>query len=41
MMSTFHLFKVFGYTMITKGAVDVLIKKSKIYLKNGQVYTTG
>lgn len=36
MMSTFHLLKD-GYTMITKGAVDVLIKRSKYIKKNGQV----
>lgn len=36
MMSTFHLLKD-GYTMITKGAVDVLIKRAKYIRKNGQV----
>lgn len=36
MMSTFHLLKD-GYTMITKGAVDVLIKRSKYIRKNNQV----
>lgn len=36
MMSTFHLLKD-GYTMITKGAVDVLIKRTKYIRKNGQV----
>lgn len=36
MMSTFHLLKD-GYTMITKGAVDVLIKRTKYIRKNGEV----
>lgn len=36
MMSTFHLLKD-GYTMITKGAVDVLIKRAKYIRKNGQI----
>lgn len=36
MMSTFHLLKD-GYTMITKGAVDVLIKRTKYIRKNGQI----
>ncbi|WP_455682099.1 cation-translocating P-type ATPase [Thomasclavelia sp.] len=36
MMSTFHFLKD-GYTMITKGAVDVLIKRAKYIRKNGQV----
>ncbi|MFR5748788.1 MAG: cation-translocating P-type ATPase, partial [Thomasclavelia spiroformis] len=36
MMSTFHLLKD-GYTMVTKGAVDVLIKRTKYIRKNGEV----
>lgn len=36
MMSTFHLLKD-GYTMVTKGAVDVLIKRIKYIRKNGEV----
>lgn len=36
MMSTLHLLKD-GYTMITKGAVDVLIKRVKYIRKNGQI----
>ena len=36
MMSTFHLLKD-GYTMVTKGAVDVLIKRTKNIRKNGEV----
>ena len=36
MMSTLHLLKD-GYTMITKGAVDVLIKRAKYIRKNGQI----
>lgn len=36
MMSTLHLLKD-GYTMITKGAVDVLIKRTKYIRKNGQI----
>ncbi|MFR4948502.1 cation-translocating P-type ATPase [Thomasclavelia spiroformis] len=36
MMSTFHLLKG-GYTMVTKGAVDVLIKRTKYIRKNGEV----
>lgn len=36
MMSTFHLLKD-GYTMITKGAVDVLIKRTKYIRKDGQI----
>ena len=36
MMSTFHLLKD-GYTMVTKGAVDVLLKRAKYIRKNGEV----
>lgn len=36
MMSTFHLLKD-GCTMVTKGAVDVLIKRIKYIRKNGEV----
>lgn len=36
MMSTFHLLKD-GYTMVTKGAVDVLIKRTRYIRKNGEV----
>ena len=36
MMSTFHLLKD-GYTMVTKGAVDILLKRAKYIRKNGEV----
>ena len=36
MMSTLHLLKD-GYTMITKGAVDVLIERIKYVRKNNQI----
>lgn len=37
MMSTFHLLKD-GYTMVTKGAVDVLIKRIKYIRKMVKYY---